>query len=431
MGSTESGMVLLISLFFLLLLNGVPISFSLGVAAFITGYYLGLPLMVITQRLAAGINAFAFIAIPFFILAGKIMADGGIAERIVAFANVLVGRIRGGLAMVNIVASMLFGGISGSSVADVASIGPILIPMMEKQGYDKDFSVAVTITSSTEGIIIPPSHNMIIYSLAAGGVSVGQLFLAGYIPGIMIGVSLMIASYIIAVKKDYPRAPKYSFRQAVKITLDAILGLFVAIIIIGGIVSGIFTATEASVVAVVYAMFIGFFAYRTLTLRMFGGILVDAVKMVSMVMFLIASASVFGYLLAYMQVPALVTNILLSLSHSKYVLLILINIMVLFLGMIMDFAPLVVILTPILLPVVMKLGMTPVQFGIVLMINLAIGLCTPPVGNTLFVGCSVGNTTIERATKASLPFYTAMVAILMLVTFIPQITMLIPSLFYK
>ena len=431
MSSTESGTILLISLFFLLLLNGVPISFSLGVAAFITGYYLGLPLMVITQRLAAGINAFAFIAIPFFILAGKIMADGGIAERIVAFANVLVGRIRGGLAMVNIVASMLFGGISGSSVADVASIGPILIPMMEKQGYDKDFSVAVTITSSTEGIIIPPSHNMIIYSLAAGGVSVGQLFLAGYIPGIMIGVSLMIASYIIAVKKDYPRAPKYSFRQAVKITLDAILGLFVAIIIIGGIVSGIFTATEASVVAVVYAMFIGFFAYRTLTLRMFGGILIDAVKMVSMVMFLIASASVFGYLLAYMQVPVLVTNILLSLSHNKYVLLILINIMVLFLGMIMDFAPLVVILTPILLPVVMKLGMTPVQFGIVLMINLAIGLCTPPVGNTLFVGCSVGNTTIERATKASLPFYTAMVAILMLVTFIPQITMLIPSLFYK
>ncbi|PLV59508.1 hypothetical protein AS005_05285 [Thermotoga sp. KOL6] len=410
---------------------GMPISFSLGLSAFLTAYYLGIPVMIVFQRMSAGINAFSLIAIPFFILAGQIMADGGIAEKIVEFSKILVGRIRGGLAMTNIVASMFFGGVSGSSVADTSSIGALLIPMMVKEGYDREFSVAVTVTSSTQGIIIPPSHNMIIYSLAAGGVSIGALFMAGYIPGIMVGVSQMIVAYFIARKRNYPKAGKVGFKEALKITRDSILGLMAALIIILGIAFGVFTATEASVIAAVYALIITVFVYRTMNFRKIITVFKNASITIAMVLFLIANASAFGYLMAYLRIPHTIAQMLLSVTTNKYLLMLLINLTLLLLGMIMDMAPLILITTPIFLPIVTKLGWSPIQFGIIMLLNLSIGLCTPPVGNTLFVGCAIGKTTIEKTVKAMWPFYISMIIVLLLVTYVPWFTMFLGSKFMK
>jgi len=376
-----------------------------------------------------GVRSFSLLAIPFFIIAGEMMGQGGISRRLVLFANVLVGRVRGGLAQVNCLDSMFFGGISGSAVADVSSIGSIIIPMMKEKGYDDDFSVALTVTSACQGVIIPPSHNMIIYSLAAGGVSVGRLFLGGFIPGILLGVSLMILSYIYAVKRNYPKERKYSLKEALVITKDALLGLFTAVLIMGGVVSGVFTATESAAVAVVYAFIITFFVYKEIPLRAMRGILYNSLKTLAMVMSLIAAASAFGWLMAYLRIPALATEALLSISSNKAILLILVNVLLLLLGMIMDMAPLILITTPILYPVfVTSLGMSPVHFGIMLILNLAIGLTTPPVGSALFVGCAIGHIRMEQVTKALLPMWAVMVAVLMLITFVPEITMFVPNL---
>ena len=297
------------------------------------------------------------------------------------------------------------------------------------KGYDEDFAVALTVASSTQGVIIPPSHNMIIYSMAAGGVSVGRLFLGGYIPGVSLGLSMMVISFIIAKKRNYPREPKIAFREAVKIFKDAFLGLMTAVIIMGGVVSGIFTATESAAIAVIYAFIITFFVYREIPLKAMKGILYNSLKTLSMVMALIAAASAFGWLMAYLRIPAKATELILSVSTNKYILLLLINVLLLILGCIMDMAPLILICTPILYPVVVTtLGLSPVHFGIIMMINLAIGLCTPPVGSALFVGCAVGKISIEKVTKALLPYYFSMVVVLMLVTFIPEITMFLPNL---
>ena len=415
--------------FILLLILRIPITFALASVSILTAMYLNIPLMAIVQQMVQGVRSFSMLAIPFFILAGEMMGQGGIARKLIDFANILVGRVRGGLAMVNVVESMFFGGISGSAVADVASTGTIMIPMMKMQGYDDDFSVAITVTSATQGIIIPPSHNMIIYSLAAGGVSVGRLFLGGFIPGITLGISLMIMSYILSIKRNYPRGEKISFKQALKTTKDAALGLLTAVIIMGGVISGVFTATESAAVAAVYAFFVTFFVYKEIPLKAMKGILYSTLKTLAMVMALIASASAFGWLMAYLRIPAKATQLLLSITSSKVLLLLLINVLLLLLGMIMDMAPLILIVTPILYPVVVTtLGMSPIHFGIMLMLNLAIGLCTPPVGSALFVGCAVGKISMERATKAMLPFYLAMFIVLMLVTFIPEITLFIPNL---
>lgn len=420
---------LLLGGFILLLVLRIPITFALASVSILTAMYLNIPLMAIVQQMVQGVRSFSLLAIPFFILAGEIMGKGGIARKLIDFANILVGRIRGGLAMVNVVESMFFGGISGSAVADVASTGTIMIPMMKMQGYDDDFSVAITVTSATQGIIIPPSHNMIIYSLAAGGVSVGRLFLGGFIPGITLGISLMVMAYFISIKRNYPKGEKISFKQALKTTKDAALGLLTAVIIMGGVISGIFTATESAAVAAVYAFFVTFFVYKEIPLKAMKGILYSTLKTLAMVMALIASASAFGWLMAYLRIPAQATQLLLSITSSKVLLLLLINLLLLLLGMIMDMAPLILIVTPILYPVVVTtLGMSPVHFGIMLMLNLAIGLCTPPVGSALFVGCAVGKITMERATKAMVPFYITMFIVLMLVTFIPEITMFIPNL---
>ena len=417
--------VLLVSFLVLLVLK-VPITFSLAISSIITSFYLGIPLMAVVQRMMQGVRIFSLLAIPFFILAGEIMSKGGISRRLIEFSNLLIGRLRGGLAQVNVLASMFFGGISGSAVADVSSIGSIMIPIMKKKGYDADYSVAVTVTSACQGIIIPPSHNMIIYSLAAGGVSVGRLFLGGFIPGVVLGVSLMILSFVIAVKRNYPKEEAFTLAQAVKISKDAILGLLTAVIIIGGVISGVFTATESAAIATVYAFIITFFVYREIPLSAFWRMLRVSLRTLAMVMSLIAAANAFGWLLAFLQVPSKATELLLAITQSRVALLLLINVLLLILGTIMDMAPLILITTPILYPVVVTtLGLDPVQFGILMMLNLGIGLCTPPVGSALFVGCAVGKTSIEAATKAMLPFYATMLVVLMLVTFIPDLVMYI------
>ena len=420
---------ILLGSFALLLVLKVPITFTLAMSSIVTAIYLKIPLMAILQQMVQGVNSVSLLAIPFFIIAGEIMGEGGISRRLIEFSNVIVGRVRGGLAQVNVLASMFFGGISGSAVADVSSIGTILIPMMKKQGYKSDFSVAITVTSACQGIIIPPSHNMIIYSLAAGGVSVGRLFLGGFIPGVSLGIALMIVCYILAVKQNHPRGGSYTWKEALRVTKEAVLGLITAVIIMGGVISGVFTATESAAVACVYAFFVTFFVYREIPLSRMNKILYSSLKTLAMVMSLIAAAKAFGWLLAYLRIPALATSALLSVSDNPVILLLLINLLLLGLGCIMDMAPLILITTPILFPVVVKtLGMDPVQFGIMMMLNLGIGLCTPPVGSALFVGCAVGKIPIEEATRAMIPFYVTMIVVLLLITFVPQIVMFIPNL---
>ncbi|WP_105616556.1 TRAP transporter large permease [Vallitalea okinawensis] len=429
MDTNTIAMLILLGSFFLMLIMRVPIAFALGLSTLFTTWYLDIPLLIVAQQMVKGINSFSLMAIPFFILAGEIMSEGGISKRLIDFSNVLIGRVRGGLAMVNILASMFFGGISGSSVADTSSIGSIMIPMMEKEGYDKDYSINVTITSSTQGVIIPPSHNMIIYSMAAGGISVGKLFLGGMIPGILLGVSLMILSYAIAVKRHYPKGEKISFSDAKKIISESLLGLFTAIIIVGGVLSGIFTATESAAIAAVYAFIITFFVYKDIPFKHMYVILRNSIKTLAIIMAIIATSSAFGWMMAYLKIPTLITQTLIGISSSKLVILLIVNVVLLLLGMIMDMAPLIMIATPILLPVVTAVGMDPIQFGIVMMLNLGIGLITPPVGSTLFVGCSIGGAKIEQIAKSLLPFYLLLFAYLMLITFIPQITLAIPNFF--
>jgi tripartite ATP-independent transporter DctM subunit len=383
--------------------------------------------MVVGQKLCDTLDNFSLMAIPFFILAGQIMSDSGIARRLVEFSGILVGRIRGGLAFVNIVASMFFGGMSGSSVADTASIGSILIPSMVKKGYDRDYSIAVTVTSSTQGLIIPPSHNAIIFAYAAGGLSIARIFLAGAIPGVMIGLFLMIPSYIIAVKRNYPVEKTMKFKESIKIVKEAFFGLMTIVIIIGGILTGIFTATEASAIAVVYAFLVAFFIYREINIKDFWEILWNACTTIIAVMFLIAAASTFGWLMAYLRIPNAIAQTVLSISHNKYVILFSINIILLLLGMIMDMAPLILITTPIFLPIVTRLGINPIHFGIIMLMNLGVGLCTPPVGNTLFVGCIVGKRKIENVVRVLAPFYLVMIIVLLLVTYFPFFSMWLPE----
>jgi tripartite ATP-independent transporter DctM subunit len=423
--------IILLGSFAVMTMAKMPMTFSLAISSVVTALYLKVPLMSVFLLMVKGVNVFSLLAIPFFIIAGEIMGQGGIARRIVDFANLIVGRVRGGLAMVNVLDSTFFGGISGSAVADVSSLGAIMIPMMVEKGYDEDFSVALTVTSACQGVLIPPSHNMIIYSVAAGGVSVGALFLGGLIPGLILGLALAILSLAISIKRNYPKEDKVSFKEALRIIWNSLLGLVTAVIIIGGVMTGIFTATESAAVACIYAFIITFFVYREIPLKKLGDILFDSLKTLAMVMSLIAAASAFGWMLAYLKVPALATNALLSITNNKYVLLLLINLLLLGLGCIMDMAPLILITTPILLPVLTNMGVDPIHFGVMLVLNLAVGLCTPPVGSALFVGCAIGKISIEKATKALLPFYIAMFVTLLLVTYIPEIVLFIPRLIAK
>lgn len=418
---------LLVGSFLVMVACGLPVAFCLGVAAFLTGMATGIGPAMLVQRISSGIQLFPLIAIPLFILAGNIMGKGGVAKRIVDFACVLVGPFRGGLAMVNCIQSMFFGGVSGSAIADISSTGPIMIPMMVQKGYDREFSTAITVASATQGIIIPPSHNMVIYAMVAGGVSVGKLFLAGYIPGIMVGLALMVTCYYIALKRGYPSEKRPSLRQSVVIVRDGLLAIIAALVIVGGIAFGIFTVSEASAIAVFYAAFLGIVVYREMGVGDIWPVVVGSVKTTASVLFLIGCASAFAWMMTLLQIPAKATNLLLSFTGNIYVLYILINALLIGLGMIMDVAPLIVIVTPVLLPVMQATGMDPVTFGVLLMLNLGIGLTTPPVGTGLFVGCAVGDVTMERVSWSMLALWPAMVIVLMLVTYIPRLTTMLPN----
>ena len=421
---------ILLGTFVVMLALGVPIAFGLGIASLVTVLVLGPPPLIVAQRMANGINSTPLLAIPFFILAGQFMAEGGIAQRFVDLARVVVGPIPGGLGMVNVLDSMLFGGASGSAVADVSATGSIVIPMMKKKGYDTDFSVAITVASSTQGLIIPPSHNAVIYSLAAGGVSIGALFLGGYLPGIMIGLGLMLSTYVLALRRGYPAEARPPFRDSVRIVLESIPALAVGFVIVGGIAFGFFTATEAAAIGSLLALFVGVFIYRELPPRKIWDALLQSVRTISIVILLIATASAFAWLMAFLRIPSALAAGMLSVTDNPILLLLIINVMLICLGAIMDMAPLILILTPVLLPIVMAdpINMSAVHFGIMLLMNLGVGLTTPPVGTALFVGCAIGGIRIEKASRAMLALWPAMITALLLVTFFPWFVEVLPNL---
>jgi tripartite ATP-independent transporter DctM subunit len=415
--------------FFLLLAIGTPVAYTLGLVALIGALWIGLPLDGVMIQIASGVNKFSLLAIPFFVLAGALMAEGGIAHRLIAFASIFVGMIRGGLSLVNILASTFFGAISGSSVADTASIGSVMIPEMEKKGYPRPFSAAVTASGSVQAILIPPSHNAVIYSLAAGGsVSIGALFIAGVLPGLLLGATLMAMCIGYARKHNFPKGDPIPFRQALRIAVDAFWGLLTIVIILGGILSGIFTATESAAMACMWAFFVTMFIYRDYKWRDLPTLMHRTVKTVTLVMILIGFAASFGYILTIMALPMQITEWFSSLSDNRYVILMAINILLLILGTLMDMAPLILILTPLLLPIVKALGVDPVHFGMIMMVNLGIGLITPPVGAVLFVASAVANLKIEAVVKAMLPFYVGLFVVLLAVTYIPQISLWLPGL---
>ena len=423
--------VVLIGSFLLLMIIGVPIAYSLGLAALVGALWIDLPLDAVMIQIASGVNKFSLLAIPFFVLAGAIMAEGGMAHRLVAFAGVLVGFVRGGLSLVNIVASTFFGAISGSSVADTASIGTVLIPEMERKGYPRDFATAVTVSGSVQAILIPPSHNAVLYSLAAGGtVSIAALFMAGVLPGLVMGLTLAVLCLIKARQHNYPKGEVIPLRQALKIAVEALWGLMTMVIILGGILSGVFTANESASIAVVWAFFVTMFVYRDYRWRDLPKLVHRTVKTVTIVMILIGFAASFGYLMTLMQIPLKVTTFLTGLSDNRYVILGLINILLLLLGTLMDMSPLILILTPILLPVVKVLGVDPVHFGMIMMVNLGIGLITPPVGTVLFVGSAVAKLKIGVVTKAMMPFFVALFVVLLMVTYIPWLSLWLPRLLH-
>ncbi|MFD1881206.1 TRAP transporter large permease [Paracoccus pacificus] len=422
------GIATLVGGFFVLMFLRIPLAFALGLASIMTAFYLGLPMLLVAQRMINGLNSFTFLAVPFFILVGNIMTEGGISDRLIRLADVLVGRMRGGLAQGNVVASTMFGGISGSSIADVASIGSFLIPAMVRRGYSPGFSVAVTVTSSVQGVLIPPSQNMIFYALAAGGLPISTLFLAGYVPGIMLGLSLMLICWIMARKYDHPRGGRYGLREGLAIAADAMIGLFTVVIIIGGIIAGIFTATESAAVAVIYALLVTTFYYRTMNRAAILRIFASTLTTLAVVTAIIMTSSAFGFLLSYLRVPALLAQGILGLSDNPALILLAINLLLLLLGMVMDMGVLILLLTPILLPIATSIGMDPIHFGVMMILNLGIGLCTPPVGTSLLVGASIGRISLERATPALIPFYLAMFVVLMLVTYVPALTMTLPDL---
>lgn len=417
--------------FVVLLALGVPVAFCIGIATVATmlvSIEMLPALTTVAQRMATGLDSFTLLAIPFFILAGQIMNRGGIARRLIDFAKALVGTLPGGLAIVNIVASVLFGAISGSAVAAASAIGGIMTPRMREEGYDTDYAAAVNITSATTGLIIPPSNILIVYSLASGGVSIAALFLAGYIPGILMGFFLMVVAGWVAVRRGYPVSDRVSFGTAVRQFLDALPSMFLLVVVIGGIVAGFFTATEAAAIAVVYAAGLAMI-YGEVGVRDVPSILLNSVNTTAVVALLIAASIGMSWSMAYIGLPQAVASALITLSDNPIVILLIINLLLLAVGTFMDLTPAVLIFTPIFLPVALELGMDPIHFGIMMVLNLCIGLCTPPVGSVLFVGAGVANTTIQRVIRPLLPFYAAMIVALILVAYIPALSLWLPSLF--
>jgi tripartite ATP-independent transporter DctM subunit len=415
------------------LVIGMPVSYALGVSALVGAWWVDIPLAAVMQQVSSGVSKFAMLTIPFFVLAGAIMAEGGMARRLVALANVIVGvtRLRGGLAAVNVIATTFLSGISGSAVADISAVGSVLIPQMEESGYPRVFATNVTITASVQALLVPPSHNAVIYSLATGGtISIIALFMAGVVPGLLLGLALILMCLGYAYRNNYPRGIIVPWRASIRIAIDALWGMVTIFIIIGGILGGIFTAIEAGAVACVWAFCVTMFIYRDYRWRDLPLLVHRTLRTVAMVMTLIAFAASVGYIMAMMQMPAHVTAFFLTLSSNKYVILMMINVMLLLIGCFMDMAPSILICTPILLPVMVNFGVDPVHFGIIMLLNLGIGLCHPPVGSIIFVGCAVGRVSMEKVVRHIWPFYLLMFGVLMLVTYVPAISLWLPRLLH-
>ncbi|MBT7010975.1 MAG: TRAP transporter large permease [Flavobacteriaceae bacterium] len=423
-------LVLVIS-FGILLVFSVPVAWSIAISSLLT-IMVSVPflpsLTTVSQRIATGLDSFALLAIPFFILSGQIMTEGGIASRLISFAKTLVGFLPGGLALINIISAMLMGSIAGSAMASASAMGSILGPEMEKEGYSKEFGVAVNITSATTGLVIPPSNVLIVYSLASGGVSVAALFLAGYIPGILTGLFLMIVAMIWSKKNNYKVGKKSTLKEVFTEFINALPSLFLLVIVVGGIIFGIFTATEASAIAVLYTLILGFI-YRELTVKGMPKVLLESIEITAIVMLLIGASMCMSWVLSFENIPQDISTFLLGISDNKIIILLIINLILLMVGIFMDMTPAVLIFTPIFLPVVTSLGMDPTHFGIILVLNLCIGLCTPPVGSVLFVGVGIANTTITKVIKPLIPFFIVMIFSLFLVTYIPALSLFLPELF--
>ncbi|WP_440906324.1 TRAP transporter large permease [Catenovulum sp. SX2] len=426
-----SGLLLLAVFFFLLALN-VPISFSIGLATLVTMLYSidFIPAATtIAQRLAGGINSFALLAIPFFVLSGLIMGQGGIARRLIECAMALIGMLPGGLALVNVMSCTLFGAISGSAVAATSAIGSFMIPQMEKKGYDKNFAAALTGAAATTGMLIPPSNILIIYAIASGGVSIAALFVAGYLPGIMVALALMLVCAGYAKIKGYPTEDRLPLKIVAEKVLAAVPSLLLIFIVIGGIIAGVFTATEAGAIAVIYSLVLSVFFYREVAMKQLPGILLKSAETTAIVMLLIGASSAMSWILSYENIPQTISEFLLQLSNNPFLILLIINLTLIVVGAFMDMTPAVLIFTPIFLPVATELGMSPLHFGIMIVLNLSIGLCSPPVGSVLFVSCAVAKTSIEKIIRPLMPLYIAMFIVLMLVTYIPGISEWLPKFF--
>lgn len=429
----DANMAILVLLgsFFLLVFLRFPIAYAVALSAVLCLFFQGKSFSIICQQMVKGISSFSLMAVPFFITMGVLMGSGGISEKLIALANACVGWMRGGMAMVNIVASYFFGGISGSAAADTASLGSILIPMMVEQGYDDDFSTAVTITSSCEGLLVPPSHNMVIYATTAGGISVGSLFLAGYIPGALLALCLMVGSYIISVRRNYPKGDKFSMTNLMKQLGVSFWALAAVLIVVFGVVGGVFTATESAAIAVIYSLIVSVFIYKGLNWKGVWDSVGECVNTLAIVLILIATSNVFGYCLTTLHVPDLAANAITGVTDNPILLALLLNLIILVLGCIMDMSPIILIATPILLPIATSIGIDPVQFGIIMVLNCGIGLLTPPVGAVLFIGSAVAKLPMEKVVKATLPFYLCMVVTLLLITFVPGISLWLPSVLAK
>ena len=429
MDTQTFAIVVLLGSFALMIVLRFPIAYGVALSSIFCLMVMGNSLSDVCRLMVKGISSYSLMAVPFFITMGVLMGSGGISDKLIALANACVGWMRGGLAMVNIVASYFFGGISGSAAADTASIGSIMIPMMADQGYDTDFSTAVTITSSCEGLLVPPSHNMVIYAMTAGGISVGSLFLAGYVPGAILAIALMVGSYIISLKRNYPKGDKFNLITFFKQLLTSFWALAAIIIVIVGVVGGAFTATESAAIAVLYSLFVSVFVYKGLDWKGVWKSLDDCVNTLAIVLILISTSAVFGNCLTLLHVPDLAAQAIVGLTDNRIILIILLNVILLVLGMIMDMAPIILIATPILLPVATQYcGLDPIQFGILLVLNCGIGLLTPPVGSVLFIGSAVAKRPMEKVVKATLPFYLCMIVALLLISFIPDISLAIPKL---
>lgn len=426
-----SGILILLISFFVLLGIGVPVAFSIGISGILTMLVSIDSLPAFTtyaMTMASGLDSFTLLAIPFFVLAGNIMNRGGIAIRLVNLAKVMVGPLPGGLALVNVMANMLFGCISGSAAASASAIGSIMGPEMKRAGYNENFSAAVNISSATTGMIIPPSNVLIVYSLASGGVSISTLFLAGYVPGILTGVAIMLTAAVYAFRNKYPIGDKSTFSEGLRAFIKAIPSLLMLVIVIGGIIAGYFTATEASAIAVLYALILAF-VYKEISVKDLPSIFLQSVKTTAIVLFLVATCTGMSWILSYENIPQNVAEGMLALSENPIVILLIINLLLLIVGMFMDMTPAVLIFTPIFLPIVTSFGMDPIHFGIMLVLNLSVGLCTPPVGSVLFIGCSVAKVKIENVLRPLVPMFIAMFIVLMLVTYVPALSLTIPRMF--